>query len=356
MTSEHLALGDTDADARWIGIRRHQALLTVAGLAIIGDWVLRPRSSLIELVLGLLLVVSAAPVGDGLTSGQYVGIGLSFHLRSHWRTITLEPSGSNHVLHARRPVTIQGFELQHRGRLDLSGADVVNAARLTEMVNAMAVRGQPGHVSVHIINSEASSRTLLTLRATTNACEGWTPCAELVESVVGIRGPTNSLHILERWSYLRSNEGVLRVLRVNDFSAAPSDRAVLEHLQGRTRNLGIALHFDVVGGVKAQRISGRAVHRMGSDGAATRAIGFRRSARTARSLERVNEREQLVASGQALLKFAVFVIVRAATLSELRLSVLAAVRAGEESGLRIERGVGRQAHWYGFQLPGGPDW
>ncbi len=38
--SDLIALGPSDAEARWIGIRRHQALLAMAGLGLAGVGVL----------------------------------------------------------------------------------------------------------------------------------------------------------------------------------------------------------------------------------------------------------------------------------------------------------------------------
>jgi len=52
----------------------------------------------------------------------------------------------------------------------------------------------------------------------------------------------------------------------------------------------------------------------------------------------------------------VFVTVHAVSLGELRARGKELLRSAEESGLRLERGAGRQAPWYCFQLPGGPGW
>ena len=61
--------------------------------------------------------------------------------------------------------------------------------------------------------------------------------------------------------------------------------------------MDLAVHVEVVGALRAQRISARAVHRVGSDSQVSRAAGFRRSARAALSSERLSQCEELVANG-----------------------------------------------------------
>ena len=53
--SESLGLGEADADARWIGVRRHQAVLVVLGIGLLGDWIMSERHSVIELVVSLVV-------------------------------------------------------------------------------------------------------------------------------------------------------------------------------------------------------------------------------------------------------------------------------------------------------------
>jgi hypothetical protein len=56
------------------------------------------------------------------------------------------------------------------------------------------------------------------------------------------------------------------------------------------------------------------------------------------------------------LRIAVFATVRGNSYDELRASVDEVQRAAHDSGLRCDRGAGRQTEWYCFQLPGGPGW
>jgi len=53
--SERLGLGVADGESRWIGVRRHQAILAIAGLGLVGEWVTQVHRVLIELVLGAAL-------------------------------------------------------------------------------------------------------------------------------------------------------------------------------------------------------------------------------------------------------------------------------------------------------------
>ena len=57
---------------------------------------------------------------------------------------------------------------------------------------------------------------------------------------------------------------------------------------------------------------------MGSDEETSRAAGFRRTARSSRNLERLAQRETLVASGRRLLRVAVFLIVRGETFEDIQ--------------------------------------
>jgi hypothetical protein len=146
------------------------------------------------------------------------------------------------------------------------------------------------------------------------------------------------------------------VLRVRDFTAVSHGQALLERLQQSSDQVSLGLHVDVISAQRAHRMAERAVHRTGSDGAAARSVGFRRTARADRSLERLAQREVLVASGRALLRAGVYVCVHAPSRSELDQRVRDVLRRGHESGLRCERGLGRQAAWFCHQLPGGPGW
>jgi hypothetical protein len=354
--SELLALGDADGQVRWIGIRRHQAIVVVLGVGLAGDWLVRTRTSMVELITGLLLLFCALPGYDNLTVGEVLVVAARYVIRSRWTQVSFTTERPSLALRARGQTTVQGYSLQHRGRLDLSGHDVVRAQDLATFADAQATSDRSVHVGVHVRSSREGGQTLLSLREGTIAPEGWSASSELLLEMIGISPAKSSMWLLERWNHLRTTGGLVRVLRVRDFTAVPEGRALLERLQQASDDVTVALHFDVVSGQRAHRMVERAVHRTGSDGAASRSVGFRRTARAERALERLAQREVLVASGRALLRCAVYVRVGATSERLLRQNVNEVQRRAHDAGLRCERGLGRQAIWYCHQLPGGPGW
>jgi hypothetical protein len=354
--SELIQLGDADGDARWIGVRRHQALLVIVGLGLVGDWVVRSSSVLVELLLGCALLISAVPFLDNLTLGEWLLVGVRFLIRSRWTLLSVTPEVGGTTLRARGSVLTQGFELRHRGRLDLSGQDVEKARELTAYADAIATSDRTSHLSLHVTSTRESARTLLTLRDDGQPPEGWTKSEALLRETIGVVAPANSVWFLEHWRYLRGIEGLVRVVRLRDFTSVPDGKALLERLQQSSGHVTVALHFDVISGTRAQRIAARAVHRTGTDEAAWASVGFRHTARAQRALQRLTQRESLVAAGRALLRIGVYVCVRAPSQRQLNSSVSEVLRRAHEAGLRCEHGLGRQAIWFCHQLPGGPGW
>ena len=353
--SELVGLGGADADERWLGIARHQAVLVFGGAAMVGDWLVRTGSAIEELVVGLVLLGVAVRCVRGLTGCEVLLLTVLYVLRPRTQRLSASRQGPVVTLYARAQSSFRGYELEHRGRLDLSGADIVHARELAELMNGLAVGTGSSHVSVHVGKYEGQARSFLALSPQVNVCEGWRSIDDVLDRVIGFDVQANG-SVLERWGYLRTSQGLRRVIRVTDFQGASNERALLERLQAVALNIDLAVHVEVVSAARAQRLSARAVHRVGSDAQVSRAAGFRRSARAALFAERLAQREQLVASGQALLRLAVFVTLRAGDLGELRRASRELERRAVESGLRIDTGFARQWLWFCFQLPGGPGW
>jgi hypothetical protein len=185
--------------------------------------------------------------------------------------------------------------------------------------------------------------------------DGWRSNPALAREVVGV-GDSFAHRLLERFTYLRAPGELVRVYRVRDFSSVPHTRGLLEQTLRSSVPFSVAVHFDVVAGAKAQRLAAKAVHRVRSDEATSSAAGFRRTARRSRNVERLAQREVLVASGRSLLRTAVFLTVRGETFEEVQQRGALVWRAAHDAGLRLERGRGRQLTWYIAQLPGGPGW
>jgi len=352
--SEHVALGPADADAAWMGIRRHQALAAVSGVVLVGDGVMNHRP-LVEVVVGLVLLGCAVPLIDGRTVGEWGTVVVGFLLRRHWREFSVREFGDDVVLWTGGEVTFRGYRLAHLGRLDLSGRDVELAEALATMVDAASAARGPRHLSQHVHHHRTGTSTLMALPADLSPPEGWQLDGQLTLEVLGTRTASTS-HYLERFNYVRTTEGPCRVYRVRDFSAVAPSRALLEQLLRARPLADVALHVDVVSGGRAPRVAARAAHKVDSDDASARSVGFRRSAQSARTIERMVQREALVANGRSLIRVAVFVVVRAPSLEMLHQRSLEVWRHAHDAGLRLERGRGAQARWYAAQLPGGASW
>ena len=353
--SEALGLGEADADVRWIGIRRHQALLVVLGFGLTSDWIMSKHPPMAELVTGLCIMAGAVPVGDGLTIAEYVFIVARFVTRGHWFELVARELGDDIVVWARGEVSFRGSELVHLGRLDLSGRDVAIAEDLAALADAASAARRGQHFSQHVVAQSGGVATLLALPGDVPTPEGWRPNSVLAREVVGV-GASFAHRLLERFTYLRAPSELVRVYRVRDFSSVPHTRALLEQTLRSSVPFSLAVHFDVVAGAKAQRLAAKAVHRVRSDEAISSAAGFRRTARTSRNVERLAQREMLVASGRSLLRVAVFLTVRGETFEEVQRRGALVWRTAHDAGLRLERGRGRQLSWYIAQLPGGPSW
>jgi hypothetical protein len=354
--SEVLGLGASDCESRWIGVRRHQAALAIAGVGLVGEWLTQVHSDVVELVAGLALLFCAAPSKDGLTVGERLRVALNFVTRSRWTSIRVTRSGDATTISARGESTMRGYELQHRGRLDLSGRDRINAGALVDFADAVATSDATRHFSVHVCTAPQGVATFLAIPTDLSPPPNWLRHRPSTNQSLWNATAPGVTWLLERWAYVRDDCQVVRVLRVRDFSSAPVGRALLERLQFATSRIDVAVHVDVVGGVRARRLAARAVHRVGSDDRTSQAAGFRRTAQSSRNLERLRQRESLVVEGAALMRVAVFIVIRAKSLQQLRRDVKTVERTTVESGLRCEPGFGRQALWYCAQLPGGPVW
>jgi hypothetical protein len=354
LTSEHVALGPADADAAWMGLRRHQALFALSGLVLVGDGVMN-RRPLIEILVGVTALCCVVPVGDGRSVGEWGGVLMGFLARRHWCELNVREFGEDIVCWAGGEVALRGYRLAHHGRLDLAGRDVELAEAVAALVDAASAARGPRHLSQHVHHHRAGASTLMALPADLSPPDGWRLDAQLTLDVLGV-GATSTSHYLERFSYVRTTEGPCRVYRVRDFSAVAPSRALLEQLLRARPVADVAVHVEVVSGARAPRIAARAAHKVDSDDALARSVGFRRSAQSARNIERMIQREVLVANGRALIRVAVFVIVRANSFELLHQRSAEVWRHAHDAGLRLERGRGVQGRWYAAQLPGGMSW
>lgn len=354
--NEDLGLGEADADSRWIGVRRHQAILIILGLGLSSDWTMSPHAPAIEIAAGLAFAVGALPWYDGQTAGEGLTVACRYLVRPHWREHIAREFGDDVVLWAVGEVALRGYELTHRGRLDLAGRDATIVEGLVDLADAASASRTSRHFSQHVVTTKNGHSTLLTLPPDVPAPDEWRLNNALALEVLGLGHDGGADQILERFTYVRTKDQLARVYRIRDFSAVPAARGLLEQLLRSTTALDVALHVDVVPGIKAQRLAARAVHRVGSDDTTSRAAGFRRTARSSRNFERLSQREARVAGGRSLLRLAVFVIVHGDSLEEMHARSALVWRYAHDAGLRLERGWGLQARWHDAQLPGGSGW
>jgi hypothetical protein len=239
--------------------------------------------------------------------------------------------------------------------LDLCGRDVVLATRLARMVESFAGGGDRAHVALHVDTGERSgvpARTALSVSVAAPVPGEWRR-----HNAAGV---PRSLSIgrtamIERRHYVRTPRSVVRTLRVEDFAAGRAGVA-LETLGEYGSGLALSLHAGVVPLARARRLTSRAVHRVGTDAEFARGAGFRWSARDQKGLDALRDREEAVAQGAALCQWALYVVVSADTVSELRRRVHETREMARAAGLRLDPGVGVQGEWFIFQLPGGPGW
>jgi len=124
------------------------------------------HGAIIELAVGIALLSCAAPTRDGLTVGERVRIGVDFMVRSRWTSVQVTKSGKVVTIVAHGAATVRGFELQHRGRLDLSGRDQQNVLALEEFADALATSKDTRHFSLHVRTSPNHVATLLAVPRT----------------------------------------------------------------------------------------------------------------------------------------------------------------------------------------------
>ena len=351
--SEILQIGNSDAASRWIGIRKHQAVLLLLGVLVTGDWCLRPNATVIELCMGLFLLACSPQSSDGLTNGEWLFLAAMYLLRTKWSRVQFSSNKNIIELVTSGRVTFSGYSLIHRGRLDLSGDDGALTNQLKAITSSLALSGVTSHVSLHILCGEEENQTLLCVPAGTFVPPAWKACPELAALLIGALEPVD---VLERWGYTRTKDSLVRVIRLSDFSQASTNNALLERLQTTGQPLDLSIHYDVLPIEKSQKIAARAVHRISSDSAVTHEAGFRRTAQSDRAFKRMRQREILVAQGLPLLRCAVYISICAPNQRELLKRSREVVSIAQDAGLRCQKGFARQAEWFRFQLPGGAGW
>lgn len=348
-------LGECDAWPRWWGVARHRLVLGIAAVVLGADAALRPGSLWWEWLLVGVAAGAASPGPNSSSWGQWSVMGVRFLVRRRVWWVSLESDDDALLVDVRGSQRVWCYEFTHRGRLDLSGHDVVLASRLARMVESFAAGGDHAHVALHVETggrAGAAARTSLSVNVAAPIPKEWRSRRD-----AGVP-PTLSLGrtaLIERRHYVRTPKCVVRTMRVVDFGAGRAG-AALEVLGEYGSDLSLSLHAGVVPLTRARRLTARAVHRVGTDAEFARGAGFRWSARDQKGLDALREREELVAQGAALCQWALFVVVSADTVGALRRRVHETSAVARAAGLRLDLGVGVQGDWFTWQLPGGPGW
>jgi hypothetical protein len=357
MTNEPLSLGESDSVVRWFGMPRHQLLHAACGVAAFFYWFIRDRSNMPLLVFAVATCVFALVRYDGLSAPQWLRVVLSYQSRSRWTALRVEARADDTTeLEARGNAVFRVFELVHRGRLDLTEADTSLANDVASLLNVVGRRTSGGHVSLHSWGNGSDIATALCVEPDVGVAASWRPRPEALCEMLGLGVAPNATWLLERWRYVRLNDDVLAVYRVEDFSTATTTSALLRDVQRFGVFRWVSLHAAVLPSRTAHRLVGRALHQVRSDSALSGLVGYRRTARSDLRHERLRQRELATAKGTALVQLAVYIVIRASSLQELRSCSSQLQRDAERAGLQLRLGAGRQAMWFCAQLPGDAQW
>ena len=330
-------------------------MLCVTAVVLGADVLLRSGARWWEGLIAAACAVAALPRSSALSWGEYVVIEVRYLTRRRVRRIAVDVEDDALRVVARGARRVWCYDFVHHGRLDLAGHDVALASRLARTAESLAESGERAHVALRVESSaevDAAVRTVICLSVPSPPSSEWRrdPRAGLSPAIgAGV------VALVERRDYVRTPHDVVRTLRAVGFAEATPENA-LEVLSERFSWLSISLHATVLPRERARRVTSRAVHRIDTDARFARGAGYRWSAHHERRLEALSQREYAVASGAALCHWALYVVVRAPTLDELKERVDETLGAARGAGLRLEKGVGLQYEWLLFQAPGGPGW
>jgi hypothetical protein len=332
-------------------VARHRVVLATLVAVVAADALLRRGARPWEWVVAAGL--GAAASGPSRRSWGHAALSeVRYLLRRRVTWVGLERQGDYLRLQARGTRRLWCYDYSHRGRLDLAGRDHALAQRLSNLADSLALGGPGAHLSVHVESREGVPRTTLSVTAPSLPPSEWRPM-RTSEAPAGLRQGREP--VLERRHYVRTEAGPERTIRIEGFAPGRED-AALEALGAAGPGVSLALHAAVLPAQRARHLAARAVHRVGSDASLSRSAGFRWSARREFELDALRHREQSVAAGSALCRWALYIVVRAPTVRALEQRVDAVGAAAGAAGLRLDLGTARQGEWHVFQMPGGPGW
>ena len=340
----------SDSAERWGPLQRHQLVLVGSGSALVICWLLITRMPTVTLMMAVGCILAACPVRRGDTVAQWIVVVTRFALRSRWTTLAIQLEGDALTLRRGASVTTTLRALRHVGRLDLSGHDAVVTGQLRDLLGALAVTAEGGHVT-QLVTMSHDGATTMVASSRGGDLSGW----ELPTSAPLFGTSSGQRLVRECWRSVRTIDGVYRVGRIVTFRP-DGGHSLLEALQCTGVPSTLVVQYQIVPSARAPRIVGRAVHRRGVDESATRALGFRRSAQSDRALARLALREASVAAGHTLVRIAVYLIVTGETVAAVRQGASRIASVAKDDGTLLQWGMGRQAQWFLWALPGGLQW
>jgi hypothetical protein len=314
---------------------------------------LRPGHRWWEWLIALVAIAGVIPVTSTSSCAQALALELRYLVRRRIHQVTITSTDDAMAVCARASCRVWCYDFEHYGRLDLNGRDVLVADRLTRLVESLSAANQNLHLAIHVgASPDAAVRTVMSLTHKGVAPGEWRRVSHGWVPVALREGRTI---LVERRHYLRTTQDVMRVMRVRSFSRGREDVA-LEALCGGVTWLSVSLHAAVLESARSRRITARAMHRLRSDAQVSWRAGFRWSVRQESEMESHRQREIDVAAGAALCHWALYLVVRASTLQELRRRVDTTVSIARAAGVQLDLGRAQQAQWFDWQLPGGPGW
>lgn len=311
-----MPLGAGDVGPRILGIRRHQVICSVVGLMFFCDALLLGGGSIGYFATGISFLVMA-PIGQRGTVGNRISVLAGYLLRS--RIARFKPTGNV-------------YELEHVGRLDLSGGEEVVIRSLQQICATSSLEGNGRTFGLSLQRSSAGSRTLLGGAHLSNP--GW-PWRQLEPTI-------EVIETREHWDAISFKGRFVTILSFDDFTYAARQQFMFERFLKWLPSGHIVLKIKVVNSQKGLRVSARASHRLATDLKVSSNLGFRSSVRALANVQRKLQQEQEVEAGATLLQLGAFLVCEAETRAELKVRVAQCLEQSKRCGVPLKVRYGEQ--------------
>ncbi len=301
-----------------------------------------------SIVMVLLLLGSSAllflPI-DSEPLGTWVGTVLRFVSRSRWTACRYERVGSATFLTLRGRRRQQWATATFRGRGELTDSASSQWRAFELLLRRYAAYDEPTRFALFEYQVDSSPETSLWA----DRVSEWPPPWRA--TTVPPPWMLASSWFREEWSCVRDASTYVATLRV--IADAVDGSNLFDRLRAPAAEWEMSLHGEVQPRTKALRRVRRASHATRSDDQLARTFGFTPSVQRTLEHQSVVEREHLVTQGDALLRIALFMTCRAASLSELQQCVRVATTHARSAGVKTQRGWGRQMDWFAHVHGGG---